>query len=185
MKKLKYQKLFSQWDFEHETILSGWNDILYASIKNTFCHKSSIYCGNACLMFGKYCSNYCYIVTVDSNNVLVFDETTCLSCRHELCRGLINFPNMQTGLRHIVFFLDVNAVPGHRREKGSMGSGPCFPIISHNIEKRLRIRTLFHVRAFKLIMDERISFPSLFSTPRRFQREKRKRESEKSWRGNT
>jgi len=96
------------------------------------------------------------------------------------------FPEYANGSpTHWVFFLDVNAVPGHRREKGSMGSGPCFPDISHNVEKRLRIRTLFHVRAFKLIMAERISFPSLFSTPRRFQREKRMRESEKSWRGNT
>lgn len=42
------------------------------------------------------------------------------------------------------------------------GSDPCFPDISHNVEKRLRIRTLFHVRAFKLIMDGRIPL-SLFS----------------------
>lgn len=77
-----------------------------------------------------------------------------------------------------IFFLDVNAISrgtGRKRR----GSGPCFPDISHNVEKRLRIRTLFHVRAFKLIMDGRIPLSSLFSTPRRFRREKRVREDER------
>lgn len=55
--------------------------------------------------------------------------------------------------------------------RGAASSDPCFPDISHNVEKRLRIRTLFHVRAFKLIMDGRIPLASLFSTPGRFRRQ--------------
>lgn len=128
----------------------------------------------------RFC-NYRYIVIVDSGSVS--GGTTCLSCRYELCRVFINFPSMQTGPPACwIFFLYVNAISRGHGESGG-DSDPCFPDISHNVEKRLRIRTLFHVRAFKLIMDGRIPLSSLFSTPRRFRREKRAREGEGGGRG--
>lgn len=70
---------------------------------------------------------------------------------------------MQTGPQHVGSFswmsTQFHGGGGHGENGGD--SDPCFPDISHNVEKRLRIRTLFHVRAFKLIMDGRD--PSLFS----------------------
>lgn len=93
---------------------------------------------------------------------------------------------MQTGPQHVGSFSWMSThVHGARGEGGevAVGSDPCFPDISHNVEKRLRIRTLFHVRAFKLIMDGRIPLSALFSTPRRFRREKRARERVKEGSG--
>lgn len=125
----------------------------------------------------RFC-NYRYIVIVDSgSHILVSGETACLSRRYELCKAFINFPNMQTGPPNTLDLFP-GYQPNFTGHGGAASSDPCFPDISHNVEKRLRIRTLFHVRAFKLIMDGRIPLASLFSTPGRFRREKRVREGE-------
>lgn len=64
----------------------------------------------------RFC-NYRYIVIVDSGSVLVSGKAACLSCRHELCRAFINFPNMQTAPpTRWIFFLDVDAISWDTRE---------------------------------------------------------------------
>lgn len=62
---------------------------------------------------------------------------------------------------------DVDAISERAAEDGGRERrrDACFPDISYNVEKRSRIRVLFRARAFKLIMDGRISLslPSLSS----------------------